>query len=111
MTSSRLARTAGSQPATIPLLAAAARASARVDGARASGTGTAGEIAAMASTTNMAAKPPPAIPLLFFAIIDLLVAIFLLVDGGFTIHFWLIAAIGLLLAGLGLSIVWRRAPE
>jgi hypothetical protein len=61
--------------------------------------------------TEPAAKPPPAIPLLFFASIDLLVAIFLLVDGGFTIHFWLIAAIGLLLAGLGLSIVWRRAPE
>jgi hypothetical protein len=61
--------------------------------------------------TEPAAKPPPAIPILFFAIIDILVAIFLLVDGGFTIHFWLIAAIGLLLAGYGLSIVWRHTPE
>ena len=62
--------------------------------------------------TEPAAKPPPAIPLLFFAVIDILVAIFLLVDGGFTLHFWLVAAIGLVLAGLGLSIVWRQAaPE
>ena len=61
--------------------------------------------------TEPAAKPPPAIPLLFFAIIDLLVALFLLVDGGFTIQFLLVAVIGLLLAGYGLSIVWRRAPE
>ena len=61
--------------------------------------------------TEPAAKPPPTIPLLFFAAIDLLVAVFLLIDGGFSIHFWLVAAIGLGLAGLGLYGVYWRAPE
>ena len=61
--------------------------------------------------TEPAAKPPPTIPLLLFAAIDLLVAVFLLLDGGFTIHFWLVAAIGFALAGLGLYGVYWRAPE
>ena len=61
--------------------------------------------------TQPAAKPPATIPILFFAAIDLLVAVFLLVDGGFTLHFWLIAAIGVALAGLGLSQLWGRAAE
>jgi hypothetical protein len=61
--------------------------------------------------TKPASKQAPTIPLLFFAVVDLLVAFFLLVDGGFTLHFWLVAAIGLVLAGLGLSQVYRRAPE
>jgi hypothetical protein len=57
-----------------------------------------------------AAKRAPTIPILFFAAIDILVAFFLLVDGGFTVHFWLVGAIGLALAGLGLVSVYRR-PE
>lgn len=61
--------------------------------------------------TEPAAKRAPTISLLLFAAIDLLVALFLLVDGGFTLHFWLVAAIGLALAGVGLSHVWRHAPE
>jgi len=61
--------------------------------------------------TEPAAKGAPAIPLLIFAAIDLGVAFFLLVDGGFTVHFLLVAAIGLGLAGLGLFGVYRRAPE
>ena len=58
--------------------------------------------------TEPAAKRAPTIPILFFAAIDILVAFFLLVDGGFTLHFWLVAAIGLALAGLGLASVYRR---
>jgi hypothetical protein len=58
-----------------------------------------------------AAKQMPVIPLLLFAAIDLLVAFFLLVDGGFSIHFWLVALIGVALAGLGLVSVYRRAHE
>ena len=48
--------------------------------------------------------PPalPPLPLLIFAAIDLSLAFFLLVDGGFTIHFALVAAIGAVLALLGL---------
>jgi hypothetical protein len=61
--------------------------------------------------TEPAAKRAPTIPLLFFAAIDILVAFFLLVDGGFTVHFWLVGAIGVALAVLGLSQVYRRPPE
>ena len=61
--------------------------------------------------TEPAAKPPPAIPLLIFAAIDIAIAVFLLVDGGFTTHFWLVAAIGVVLAGLGLYGVYWRTPE
>ncbi|MDQ3066627.1 MAG: hypothetical protein M3R12_05670 [Actinomycetota bacterium] len=54
-------------------------------------------------------KPPlPAIPILLFAAIDLVVAFFLLVDGGLTLHFALVAAIGLGLAGTGLYAVFHR---
>ena len=54
--------------------------------------------------------PPAVIPILFFAAVDILVAFFLLLDGGFTVHFWLVAAIGLALAGVGLG--WlRRRPD
>ena len=52
--------------------------------------------------------PFPAIPLLLFAAIDLVAAFFLLLDGGFTVHFALIALIGLVLAGMGLVAVYRR---
>ena len=56
------------------------------------------------------AKPPvPVIPVLVFAAIDLVLAFLLLVDGGFSIHFWLVAAIGIALATVGLFAVWRRA--
>ena len=61
--------------------------------------------------TEPAATRAATIPLLFFAAIDLLVAFFLLLDGGLTLHFWLVALIGLALAGLGLSHVWRRPAE
>ncbi len=49
----------------------------------------------------------PSIPLLVFAAIDVALAFFLLVDGGFTLHFWLIAAIGVAFAVLGLRGVHR----
>lgn len=62
-------------------------------------------------TEPAAKRAAPTIPILFFAAIDLLVAVFLLVDGGFTVQFWLITAIGLSLAGLGLSHVWRNTAE
>jgi hypothetical protein len=58
-------------------------------------------------------KPPlPAIPLLLFAAIDLLLAFFLLIDGGFTLHFAVVAVIGIVLAAAGLLAVRTRpAPE
>jgi hypothetical protein len=52
--------------------------------------------------------PFPAIPLLLFAAVDLFAAFFLLLDGGFTVHFVLIALVGLLLAAMGLVAVYRR---
>ena len=61
--------------------------------------------------TEPAAKRVPTIPLLLFAAIDILAAFFLLADGGFTLSFWVVAAIGLALAGLGLYSVYRQAPE
>ena len=51
------------------------------------------------------------IPLLLFGAADIALAFFLLLDGGFTLHFWLVASIGLVLAGLGLSRVYWRTPE
>ena len=55
-------------------------------------------------------KPPvPVVPLLVFAAIDLALALFLLLDGGFTLHFWLIALIGVALAIAGL-LAGRRRP-
>jgi len=53
----------------------------------------------------------PSIPLLLFAAADVALAFFLLLDGGFTLHFWLVALIGLGLAGLGLYGVYRQVPE
>ena len=44
--------------------------------------------------TEPAAKRVPAIPLLIFAAIDLVLALLLLVDSGFSLEFLLIAAIG-----------------
>lgn len=61
--------------------------------------------------TEPAAKRAPTIPLLLFAAIDLGLAFFLLVDGGFTVQFFLVFLIGLALATLGLFSVYRRAPE
>ena len=52
--------------------------------------------------TEPAVKRVPAIPLLIFAVADLLLAFFLLVDSGFSLEFVLIAAIGVVLAALGL---------
>jgi hypothetical protein len=46
-------------------------------------------------------RPAPAIPLLIFAAIDLALALFLLADGGFTLHFGVVFVIGLALALLG----------
>ena len=51
------------------------------------------------------------LPLLIFAAIDLLIAFFLLVDGGFTIHFALVAAIGVVLAVLGWLALRRTAEQ
>ena len=56
----------------------------------------------------------PPIPLLIFAAVDLLLAFFLLVDGGFTIAFGVIAVIGVGLAVLGLMGLRQaveRAPD
>jgi hypothetical protein len=53
----------------------------------------------------------PTIALLLFAAVDLLLALILLIGDGFTFSFVAIAAIGLLLAGLGLSRVWRRTGQ
>ncbi|MEX2255415.1 MAG: hypothetical protein WEC34_08250 [Acidimicrobiia bacterium] len=61
--------------------------------------------------TEPAAKLAPTIPLLLFAAIDLGLAFFLLADGGFTFHFFVVFLIGLALAGYGLYGVYRRAPE
>ena len=52
--------------------------------------------------TEPAVKRVPAIPLLIFAAADLLLALFLLVDSGFSLEFVLIAAIGVVLAAFGL---------
>jgi hypothetical protein len=52
--------------------------------------------------TEPAAKRVPSIPLLLFAAVDLGLAFFLLADGGFSLEFLLIAAIGLVLAVVGL---------
>ena len=52
--------------------------------------------------TEPAAKRVPSIPLLLFAAVDLGLAFFLLVVDGFSVGFLLIAAIGIVLALLGL---------
>jgi hypothetical protein len=53
--------------------------------------------------------PPPAIPLLVFAAIDIVLALLLLVAGGFSIQFLVVGAIGLALAGIGFWSVFSRA--
>ena len=55
-------------------------------------------------------KPLPVIPLFVFAGIDLLLALMLLLVGGFTLSFFVVAAIG---AGLALAgwIGLRTVPE
>jgi hypothetical protein len=52
--------------------------------------------------------PLPAIPLLLFAAIDIVLALVLLVAGGFSAQFLVVAAIGLALAGVGLWSVFSR---
>ena len=61
----------------------------------------------MSEPTREAALP--AIPLLIFAAIDLVLALLLLVAGGFSIQFLVIVAIGLALAGVALWSVFSRA--
>ena len=51
------------------------------------------------------------LPLLLFAAVDLMLAFFLLVDGGFTIHFVVVAAIGVGLAVLGWMALRRGARQ
>ena len=58
-------------------------------------------------------KPPvPVIPLFVFAAVDLVLAFVLLLAGGFTLHFALVAAIGIMLAAAGwFGLRMRPAPE
>jgi hypothetical protein len=58
-------------------------------------------------------KPPlPVIPLFLFAAVDLVLAFVLLLAGGFTLHFALVAAIGIMLAAAGwFGLRWRPASE
>jgi membrane protein implicated in regulation of membrane protease activity len=51
----------------------------------------------------------PPIPLLVFAGLDILAALLLLMGGGFSVQFWLVLLIGLVLAVLG-WIGLRDAP-
>jgi hypothetical protein len=53
--------------------------------------------------------PLPAIPLLIFGAIDLVLALLLLIGGGFSIQFLVVVAIGLALAGVGLWSVFSKA--
>jgi uncharacterized membrane protein YedE/YeeE len=55
-------------------------------------------------------KPLPVIPLFVFAAIDLLLALALLLVGGFTISFLVVGAIGVVLALLG-WVGLRSMPE
>ncbi|HEX4930549.1 MAG TPA: hypothetical protein VFV62_07550 [Gaiellaceae bacterium] len=55
-------------------------------------------------------KRAPVIPLLLFAAVDLGLALILLIGDGFSIEFLLVAAIGLVLAAIGLR-GFNRAPE
>lgn len=57
-------------------------------------------------------RPAPALPLFAFAAIDLVLALVLLVDGGFTLHFGVIFLVGLVLATLGFLALRKNAlPE
>lgn len=67
----------------------------------------------METTPPEPRKPPlPVIPLFLFAAVDLVLAFLLLIDGGFTLQFALVAAIGIALAAAGwFGLRWRPAPE
>ncbi|MHB1242786.1 MAG: hypothetical protein ACYC1P_05230 [Gaiellaceae bacterium] len=58
-------------------------------------------------------KPPlPAIPLFLFAAVDLVLAFVLLMAGGFTLQFVVVAAIGIMLAAAGwFGLRWRPASD
>lgn len=57
-------------------------------------------------------RPAPALPLFAFAAIDLVLALVLLIDGGFTLHFGLILLVGLVLTVLGFLALRKNAlPE
>jgi hypothetical protein len=53
--------------------------------------------------------PLPAIPLLVFAAIDIVLALLLLLAGGFSIQFAVIGLIGLALAAVGMWSVFSKA--
>ena len=55
-------------------------------------------------------RPLPVIPILVFAGIDLLLALLLLIQGGFTLGFMLIALVGIALALFG-WIALKSLPE
>jgi membrane protein implicated in regulation of membrane protease activity len=55
-------------------------------------------------------KRTPVIPLLLFGAVDLVLALILLIGDGFSVEFVLVAAIGLVLAAIGLR-GFNRAPE
>jgi hypothetical protein len=56
-------------------------------------------------------KAPPVIPLFVFAAIDLVLALLLLVSGGFSLAFVLVAAIGIGLAVWGWLGLQRLPPR
>ena len=51
-----------------------------------------------------------AVPLLIFAAIDLVLALFLLLGSGLSVEFLLIAAIGSVLAAIGFVKLYRKPP-
>jgi hypothetical protein len=53
--------------------------------------------------------PLPAIPLLIFAAIDIVLALLLLLAGGFSIQFLVVGVIGLGLAAIGMWSVFSKA--
>ena len=55
-------------------------------------------------------KRTPVIPLLLFAALDLGLALIMLIGDGFSVEFLLVAAIGLVLAAIGLR-GSNRAPQ
>ena len=52
-----------------------------------------------------------ALPILLFAGIDLVIALVLLLGNGFTVGFWAILAIGIVLAVLGFLRLYSKPPE
>jgi hypothetical protein len=55
--------------------------------------------------------PPPSIPLLLFAAVDLVLALLLLLGSGFSVPFLVAAVIGTVLAVLGLRGVRQLAQD